>query len=139
MGGQRSVSCIFRIYFIVMEEVKNKDTNGHPEGCRCMMCRHGMCGTMGSMCGGMKCCGGGHRFIVFRIIRIFISIVILAIVFSLGVKIGELKAVLNGGYGYSMMGGYGNHSWKGGYGPGMMYQNNWGDPRQLQSTTTPAL
>jgi hypothetical protein len=119
-----------------MEE--NKNAGSHPEGCRCMLCRG--CGGMGKgkCCFGM--CGGGHRFIILRII---IGIIILIFVFALGVKLGELKASLVGSsYGYPTMGGgswgYGRRGmmYQGnGYGPGMMNRGGWGTTQQ-QSTTT---
>jgi len=81
-----------------MEETKNKSEQ---------MCTPEACGKCGKACGGSWCGAwcGGHRFIVLRII---IGIIILVVVFSLGVKLGELKSYLSGGsYGSSMMRGWG--------------------------------
>lgn len=49
--------------------------------------------------GGMNCCGAGaggyHRFFLLRLV---LGILILVIVFSLGVKIGEFKGMFDRGY-----------------------------------------
>lgn len=61
-----------------------------------------MCQAMHSMHG--KGCCGGHRFLF---LRIFLCFVILGAVFAMGVKLGELKGSLGGGFhkapGYYML------------------------------------
>ncbi len=84
----------------------------HPDGCMCMMCHHGK----------------------HRLIRLVLGILILAVAFGIGVKIGELKTRL-GFYGYGMMGNeysapYGYPSMMGGY-----YNNQVVAPTQSTSTS----
>lgn len=74
----------------------------------------------GGMCGGMNGCGGHHMG--FHILRWVLGIIIILMVFSFGVQIGEFKSAFEGGqygsrgmmrynYGYqqpvNMMYGYG--------------------------------
>ncbi len=72
-------------------------------------------------CGGDKCCGGAWGYphhCLYHILRWCVGILILALVFSFGVKIGELKSAVEGGL-------YGRHMIRGGlYGGGMM-DKNW--------------
>lgn len=96
----------------------------------CKSCGHGgMCCGNHAYGGGLG--GGHHRFFILRML---LGIIILVIVFSVGVKVGELKGQLEGRYGdYGMMGG--NYFYNR-YAPGqpmpMMYYNN-----QAVPTTTP--
>lgn len=68
----------------------------------------------------MGCCHGfGHKHFLLRLL---LGIAILAVVFCLGMRIGEFKGEFRsgfyGGYGRPMMGGYdSDNAW---YGPGMM-------------------
>lgn len=86
----------------------------------------GQCeGGMAAVCG-MNRCGGHHGM---TLLRWFLGLMIIVMVFCLGVKIGEYKQAFEGGdsgYGYSsrMMGGYG-------YDRPMMY-------RLYNSDTAPA-
>lgn len=55
---------------------------------------------------GMHACGCGmHGGCWFRVLRWFFALVILLIVFMLGIKMGELRGMLESGYGYRMMRG----------------------------------
>ena len=89
-----------------MEEQK-KDKNNGEMGCKCPVCpsNNGMC--YGNMCGPhhpWRYWGGGHG-----LLRFILWIVIIGIIFSFGVKVGELKATFNNnGYGYWGYGDY-NH------------------------------
>ena len=62
-------------------------------------CEGGVCkpGHHPSMCASTCCSGMGHV-----LLRLALGLVILAVVFSMGIKLGELKATLgnDGGYGY---------------------------------------
>jgi hypothetical protein len=62
---------------------------------------------MTCQCGmGMGMCGcGPHGHFAFRLIRAIFAVIILSIVFMLGVKIGELRGMLESRYGdaYRMM------------------------------------
>ena len=74
--------------------------NGKPMGFQCSACQGGMNG-----CGG-PCGWRGHGF-VFIIVKIIVGLIVLGIVFSFGVLVGELKATLGGGFGgRSMMRSY---------------------------------
>ena len=77
-------------------------------------------GSDGCNCGGMRGCGYGWcRGGRHHLMKIAIGLIVLAVTFWAGVKIGELKAYLSGaGYGgrYGMMRLYGNSD--GGYGAG---------------------
>lgn len=66
------------------------------------------------------------------VIRWILGIIILIAVFSFGVKLGEFKAYMKGGY-YNTRGER-NYSGKNFYGPGMMRGNYGNYPG---STTTP--
>jgi RNA polymerase subunit RPABC4/transcription elongation factor Spt4 len=105
------------------------DHDGH----KCMLC-HGFhcdkCGMGWHHEGMCPMCGGRHI-----ILRWIIGIIILVAVFSMGVKLGELKSVMN--YGYSNYGGrymmsrdYQNPGIY--YGPGMI--GLWGNGTQSTST-----
>lgn len=100
--------------------MEEKTKNGHPEGCRCVMCGgwHGVWAH-----------GRGHW-----LLRLILGVIILLLVFWLGFKLGKLVVSINGGYGYLMRHGkhwgypgyynmmgpgyYGDGCY--GYGPGMM-------------------
>lgn len=111
-----------------MDEQKNNNMGGGHGGW-CSWCGHGYGEGQGGH-GDHRHFHGG-RFIL----RIVLMIIVIAIAFSVGVKLGEIKAELYySGYGYSpmhsMMGGwYGNGS--GGYGAYPMMQYYYG-------TSTPA-
>lgn len=80
-----------------------------------------MCQGHGLMCGGMhsSCCGGRHR-----LLRLILGLVILGVVFSAGVKLGELKAVISEGlYGSYMFPGH--IMWRGSNGQ-YAYPQGWG-------------
>lgn len=62
-------------------------------------------------CCGILCHGGHHGFFVKTIIRMVLMFIILAIVFCLGVKIGEFKMEMKGAYGGEF---YGKHMMRGG-------------------------
>ena len=104
-----------------MEE--NKTTPDHVAGCQCYGC----------MGWGMnRGYGFGRRFFLFRWI---LGLIILAVAFCIGVKVGEFKALMRGD------GGYGMREWghrgmmrQGFYPPMMNYQMMV--PNNL-STTTP--
>ena len=64
---------------------------GHPEGCMCRMCQgSGMQGGMGYRCG-----RGGWGW---AIVRLIIALIIVGVVFCIGVMVGELRVLVNGGY-----------------------------------------
>ncbi len=97
------------------QQKDNKMGNGHAW---CSWCGHG---------DGQG--GHGHRHGGHFIFRIVLAIIIVVIAFSVGIKLGEIKAELYyAGYGYSpmhsMMGGYGNGY--GGYGAYPMMQYYYG-------------
>lgn len=79
-------------------------------------------GAMGTLCGMNRC--GGHYGLV--LLRWFLGLVIILLVFSLGAKVGFYKAIIESGYGYD--GGYGYHGrMMDGYGyRGMIYLNQAG-------------
>ncbi len=93
----------------------DENKKDHPEGCRCFLCQGGHC----AWCGGYH---GRHP-----LVKLIFILVVLAVVFWLGVQIGEVKSLYAGygwgGYGpggYRMMGSYGPGNAYYGYGPGMM-------------------
>ena len=100
---------------------------GHPDGCHCMGCRSG------SWCGG-RCHGGW-----WMVIRIVILLVLIGGAFVAGVKFGEFKAALGGGwYGSS----HSRHmiNWQDGYrmmGPEYSQQYNNSAPATPQSNQLP--
>jgi hypothetical protein len=68
--------------------MEDKDKKENMEDCNCMLCK------TRSMMHGKMCCGwGGHRH---SFLRIVLLLVILAIVFSVGVKLGEFKSEFRG-------------------------------------------
>jgi len=85
-----------------------KKDMSHGPNCNCVSC------GMGAHC---ACCHGHGRYMVLRWI---LGLIILAVVFWVGVKIGEFKGSFEYGYGmqyrntmhykggYGMMGGYGS-------------------------------
>ncbi|HVM77166.1 MAG TPA: hypothetical protein VMU07_03385 [Candidatus Paceibacterota bacterium] len=63
-----------------------------------------VCGCDGS---GMGCaCGWHHGHSIFRIL---LGVILLVIVFWFGVRLGELRAEIRGGYGYNAYYGYGDY------------------------------
>ncbi len=66
-------------------------------------------------CGGGACgCGMSCGRIWLRIVRAVFAVVVMVIIFMLGVKIGELRGMLESQHGYRMMGaqpfgGYGQY------------------------------
>jgi hypothetical protein len=74
------------------------------------------------------------------VIRCVLGIVILAIVFSLGVKLGEFKGALESGYGYRMMRApYYGGGYDGGYGGGYpTIQNGQGGGAVIPPQAAPA-
>ncbi len=109
----------------MMEEQKGEKGEAAKKGgecpCSCGMCAAGSCGAGSCMahCHGMHgCCMGGPCGMCAgrgrRIIRVVIGLIILAVVFCIGVRIGEMKDAAYGygaGYGWHpaaarMMGGY---------------------------------
>ena len=84
-----------------------------------------------------------HGRFIFYVLRILIAIVILAIVFAVGIKLGELRAYLFeagfDGYGYPMhmYGGYGGYG-GGPYGAPMMPYNGNGAQNAAPATTSAA-
>jgi hypothetical protein len=66
------------------------------------------------MCGGCSHCHGGHHR--FHLLRWVLGLVIILMVFSFGVQIGEFKSAFENGQGYS-----GGHMMRYGYQPNMMY------------------
>ncbi|MEK7195305.1 MAG: hypothetical protein AAB655_01265 [Patescibacteria group bacterium] len=100
------------------------EDNKKDEGQKCPVC-HGMHGHLG--CWGYG--GHGRHFLL----RIIIMLAIIALVFSVGVKLGELKSYFGGGYyGNLMMRGYGGNfdQYYQGYpmGPWMMYGGSGWQP-----------
>ena len=89
----------------------SQDNNKHPEGCRCHMCMMQKCGD--KMCHG-GCCRHG---VLYCILRWVLAFILLSIVFNVGMKIGEFKSMLQGGYGhgYHSQSQY-DPSYGGGYG-----------------------
>ena len=87
----------------------------------------------GGMCKGM--CGGGHGH---HALVWVIKIVILVVIFWLGVKIGEIKGALEGGYfrGSRMMMQYGYDGNDANYAP-MMYGRYSQDGTSQTATSTP--
>jgi len=81
-----------------------------------------VCNCGAGVCGG---CGCGWHGGWLKIVRCIFALVVLVVVFMLGVKIGELRGVLEAGRGYRMMGGYGR-----------VLQN--GGPMMGASSTAPA-
>ena len=71
----------------------DSNNDKHPEGCRCRMCMMEKCGE--KMCGHGGCC---RRGMMHCILRCVLALIILSIVFNAGVKIGELKSMLENGY-----------------------------------------
>ncbi len=92
-----------------MDNNNKEGMQGNHDGGRCMMCS-----MHGGMCGGC----GKHHFL-----RIVLKLIVLALVFWAGVKIGELKGYYEAGYFGSprMMWGAQN----GAYGPGGMMGWYW--------------
>jgi len=82
-----------------MDEQKEE---GHPTECKCVWCQ----GRNGFM---------HHKF---SILRLFLGLIILLVVFIAGIKLGELKSTFNGGYG-DERGYYGHH-------PMMRNYDDWG-------------
>jgi len=80
-----------------MEDTKNNQAQQNADGCKCFMCRGGINGN-----------GCGHRHFFLRLI---IKLVILALVFWFGVKIGEFKSEFESEFGFDhhhmMMSPYG--------------------------------
>ena len=86
----------------------------------------GMCGGSGMM--NKNCCGyhGGmmHCGFGWKIVRVIIGLVVLGIVFSFGVLVGQLRAIVGGGVFHrgSMMGSYygqGYYPMMGNWNPGV--------------------
>lgn len=83
-----------------MDEMKKDMGMGMNHGAACSC---GSCGMMGrNMCG---MCGGRR----FWALRWLLGLVILAIVFTLGVKIGEFKGYFESGFGGSYYGQMSHH------------------------------
>lgn len=79
---------------------------------------------------GTDCCGPYHY--PFRILRWVLGLLIIFIVFSVGVKIGEFKGSIEGDWGY----GYGHRGMMIRYGqPNMYYGGDYFIPSQV---TAPA-
>ena len=74
-----------------MEEQKKNSQEGGDKMCNGKMCTGGNTCMCGCGCGWVK----GHR--VFRIV---LAVVILMVVFWIGVKVGEIKAIIGESYGY---------------------------------------
>jgi hypothetical protein len=113
-----------RFIKIKMEDQKNNQSQQCGEGCKCWTHGGGMC-CSGSGCGWH----GGHR-LGFMILRCLLAVIILAVVFSLGVKIGELKGAYEYGAGYPV----GVHGWGGG-----MYQMMDGYPQGYYYQSAPMM
>ncbi len=109
--------------------------NDHPEGCKCPMCSGGKCEACGGCaCGSCHCFmhGGCRR----RWLRWLIGIIVLAIVFCAGFKLGAMFSFWGGGYRempvrYMMRGGGGSR-----YPVPMMYGWNGNYSGAQGSTTT---
>ena len=85
-------------------------------------------------CGAGSCgCGCGWHGGWLKIVRCFFGLVVLVIVFFLGMKIGELRGILESGRYRTMTSAYGN-SW---YGQVPMMQNGQGVPAVGASSTMP--
>lgn len=116
-----------------MDTVKKNGASGN--GANSGMCA--MCQAHGGACSCASCHGWGGQY---RWLRILIGIVVMLIVFSAGVKLGEWKGIVesqSGYYGGRMMAPYGWNG-NGGYGPGGMmrwYYGNPGSSTQPGSTT----
>ena len=87
-----------------MEENKPmSNLPGHPEGCKCYGCNYNGSWGMHSY---------GHRF---SLLRILLGLIIIAIAFGVGVKVGEFKgSYLNGDRGF--------------FNQNMMYKHHGGMP-----------
>ncbi len=97
---------------------ENEQKEGAPNVCKAGGC--GKCGMGGMGCG----CGmGGHMHM--HPLRWLIRIVVIAAIFFLGMKMGELRGMLlsTGGYGHRYYGG-------------MMYQGGYG-AQGYDTTVTP--
>ncbi|MFZ2621273.1 MAG: hypothetical protein WAX85_03160 [Minisyncoccia bacterium] len=90
------------------------EANHNKNACEVCGSGYGRCGTCGHACG----FGGGH------ILRWILGIIIISWVFSIGMKVGELKSELGGssGYGYRNMMYRGQADWVGAGGPMMFTQ-----------------
>ena len=89
-------------------------------------------GGMATVCG-MNTCGGHHGH---TILRWFLALIIVVMVFCLGVKVGEYKYAIEGAdggswYGGRMMGGYG-------YDRPMMYRLYTSDTAPAATPAAPA-
>lgn len=87
-------------------------------------------------CGGCGCWGMQNHVCWRHVVRLILGIVILLIVFSFGVMIGELRGSLESNFGYRMMG----YQYGGGYGRMYPMMQNWGAAQPTGApvaTTTP--
>lgn len=73
--------------------MEEKNTKNHSNSCECPECDKNREMNCGACC---CCCGKKHRLFL---LKIFISIALFAVIFAFGVKIGELKNSIYGGYG----------------------------------------
>jgi hypothetical protein len=92
-------------------------------------------GTCGNWCCKWKGCGSGRHFLI----RWLLGLAILAIVFAVGVKIGEFKQEMRGTYGdrFGRHGFYG-YRMMGGYGSGGIVPSNGLLPKGMPQQTIPS-
>lgn len=78
---------------------QNKEKEMCKDESKCDKCSGGRWGK----CGDKHSCGCGHSF-VYHGLRWLFAIIIIVIVFSVGIKVGELKGLVerSGGYHHSM-------------------------------------
>ncbi len=87
----------------------SQDNNQHPEGCKCNKCSWQKSGDK-MCCHG--CCGRGFAY---HCARWALAVIIVVIVFCIGIKVGEVKVLLENGYGFQ------SHHYRMEYAQPMMY------------------
>lgn len=87
------------------------------------------CGKCGM---GYGCCHGCRRFWWLKVV---LGLVILAVVFCVGIKVGEFKTYMRGGFGYPRHGYLGRYPMMNGS-TGVFQQNYPMIPNAASSTTT---
>lgn len=105
---------------------ENTTMSENPQGCQCHGCS-------GSCCGPMH--GHGHKHFLLRWL---LAVIALGLVFGLGVKVGEFKAVFGGydGYGHGSRANKGMMYWGGDSSYPVMYKRVQLTPQSNTATTT---
>ncbi len=103
------------------------------------MDQHGKCMVCG-MDHGHMCAGLGHHMLCGRHpLRWLVGLLILGVVFWLGLKVGEMKGYLEGGYYYGndySVPGYGYNMMRGARYMGPWMMGGWYSPVSSPSTST---